>query len=293
MVEETSSVHSIEIALRGFEFALLLAVIAFFVAKRIGFFKGVPSSENLLAIRGSRVLIGFSFFLAGALLISPASTVVVFYLKGYSPKEILYLVQWGPLKGWASLISMVVGLLSMALAVWELKPQEKQVVFGQEEGAKQNLLIGMASWLISYPFILCISQVFSILIALEWHPPQVDQVAVKYLKALMNDPFLFYLNVLAIVSAVPLTEELLFRGLLQSWLRSKIGWKGAIIITSVIFALFHFSFSQGLSNIELLSSLFVLSCFLGFLYERQRSIWAPIGLHACFNAVSVLLIMIA
>ena len=63
------------------------------------------------------------------------------------------------------------------------------------------------------------------------------------------------------------------------------------MIASLIFAAFHFSTSQGLNNIELLVSLFVLSCFLGFLYERQESLLASMALHATFNAISILAIL--
>ena len=33
---------------------------------------------------------------------------------------------------------------------------------------------------------------------------------------------------------------------------------------------------------------FILALFLGYLYERQGSLIAPIALHASFNAISVM-----
>jgi uncharacterized protein len=67
---------------------------------------------------------------------------------------------------------------------------------------------------------------------------------------------------------------------------------GSILLASLIFAFFHFSYSQGIDNIEVITSLFVFSCFLGFVYERQQSLWASVGLHALFNAISVVLIVL-
>jgi membrane protease YdiL (CAAX protease family) len=103
----------------------------------------------------------------------------------------------------------------------------------------------------------------------------------------MENPVLFPIIVILISIVVPVLEELLFRGCLQSWISQKLGKIKAILITSIVFALFHFSRSQGLSNLELFAALFVLSCYLGYLYERQQSLLAPIALHSIFNAISI------
>ena len=97
----------------------------------------------------------------------------------------------------------------------------------------------------------------------------------------------------AVIILVPITEEFLFRGLLQSWLKQKLRSPlCSILFSSGIFVFFHYSSQLGLSNIPLLSSLFVLSCMLGYLYERQHSLWAPIGLHCFFNFMSLLLLSV-
>ena len=73
-----------------------------------------------------------------------------------------------------------------------------------------------------------------------------------------------------IIIAAPVTEEFIFRGMLQNWLKTKLGTKSAIITASACFALFHLSSSQGLGNISLALSLFSFACFLGFIYEKQK-----------------------
>ena len=83
-------------------------------------------------------------------------------------------------------------------------------------------------------------------------------------------------------------EEFLFRGVLQNFLKKYFKRDVSIIITSLVFAFFHYSPSQKLSNISIIGSLFVLACFLSFLYERQKSLFAPIFLHATFNAISII-----
>jgi membrane protease YdiL (CAAX protease family) len=89
-------------------------------------------------------------------------------------------------------------------------------------------------------------------------------------------------KVLIVLSAVvlaPLTEELFFRGLLQSLLRNFMSPWAAIVISSVLFALMH------LSAIRSVLPLLLLSLVLGFAYERHGRLSTPILIHALFNAV--------
>lgn len=86
------------------------------------------------------------------------------------------------------------------------------------------------------------------------------------------------LIIYSVVFAAPFAEELIFRGLLQSWLSRRIGAYGAIAVTAGCFALMHASTWP--DPIPLL----VLATGLGLTYQRTGSLWAPITLHAAFNA---------
>jgi membrane protease YdiL (CAAX protease family) len=79
----------------------------------------------------------------------------------------------------------------------------------------------------------------------------------------------------------PIFEEMIFRGLLQSMLRSftKKAWL-SIIITSVFFVSTH-------KNLEHWPALFVLSVGMGYSYEKSGSLFRPIFIHAFFNAVNI------
>ena len=156
----------------------------------------------------------------------------------------------------------------------------------------KDFFIGFCAWFVGYPIMLVVGQLASILTLIFFLPSTVEQVAVRYLRQIMDYPVLFISTSLLIVFVVPIVEETLFRGFLQTWLRKWLSRTGAIIVSSLIFALFHYSSSQGQNNIELLCSLFTLSCFLGFVYERQQSLWASIGLHTTFNGISVLALTI-
>lgn len=98
------------------------------------------------------------------------------------------------------------------------------------------------------------------------------------------------LRVLIVVVAVvvaPLLEELLFRGLFQTAIRSFLSafrlrqsaWL-SILISSGLFAIIH-------ANAGHWPALFVLGVCLGYAYEKSGSLFRPIFIHSIFNAASV------
>jgi membrane protease YdiL (CAAX protease family) len=86
---------------------------------------------------------------------------------------------------------------------------------------------------------------------------------------------------LSAVVMAPISEELLFRGLVQSAFRKATGmpWL-AVLVASALFALVHPWWSM--------PAIFVLSLLIGILYERTRSLWAAIVIHALFNGYSLI-----
>ncbi len=89
------------------------------------------------------------------------------------------------------------------------------------------------------------------------------------------------LIVFTTVIAVPAIEELFFRGLLQTVLRSVMGrpWP-AIFLTSLVFMVFH-------ANPEHWPALFATSICFGYSYEKSGSLFRPFFVHSLFNAMSV------
>jgi len=83
-----------------------------------------------------------------------------------------------------------------------------------------------------------------------------------------------------VVIVVPIFEEVLFRGMLQSVIRgfTRRPWH-AILLTSAAFTMLHPWMH--------LPALFVLSCCMGYAYERSGSLFRAIFIHALFNASSV------
>jgi len=104
------------------------------------------------------------------------------------------------------------------------------------------------------------------------------------------------LHLLAGAVIAPVAEEILFRGYaLTAWRRTS-GARRAIVLSSVFFVLGHVLFVGGDSFKDSASLAFVggvvrvpVALTLGWLYVRTGSLWGPIGLHAAFNAILIVL----
>ena len=96
-------------------------------------------------------------------------------------------------------------------------------------------------------------------------------------------PVLF-MGILAIGIA-PITEEIVFRGLLYRYFKSRIKPGPALLLSSLLFACMHF-------NLLSFLPLFIFGLLLGRNYERTGSIKTPIFVHALFNANTYLILLI-
>lgn len=80
---------------------------------------------------------------------------------------------------------------------------------------------------------------------------------------------------MGVIAAIP--EETIFRGILQPTLQTKVGrWPG-ILLTALIFALYHVHFAFELPRIITHTS---WGLILGVLRERTGTLWAPAIAHA-------------
>lgn len=116
----------------------------------------------------------------------------------------------------------------------------------------------------------------------EYRIPQHE--ALKLITEYPAVPLQVILVIMAMVVA-PVVEEMLFRGLFQTTIRSYSGrpWL-AIGLTSVLFALIHADKTHW-------PSLFALALGLGYAYEKSGSLLRPIFMHALFNGISIVAVL--
>jgi membrane protease YdiL (CAAX protease family) len=96
-----------------------------------------------------------------------------------------------------------------------------------------------------------------------------------------SEPPVRVLIIITAIVIVPVFEEMLFRGLFQTMLRSiLVNCWPSIAISSVLFALAH-------ANAGHWPVLFILSLCMGYAYEKSGSLLRPIFIHCLFNATSI------
>ncbi len=190
---------------------------------------------------------------------------------------------------WATFL--ISGFIFAVLALYFLaipKPIRQSILLRKTFEPGRDVLFAIYAWLISFPLVLLLSSALELLIYFIYGMFELpDQVAVLFLKMTFGKPLYFFLATTSVVIFAPLIEETLFRGFLQNYLKRYLSPSLSIGIAALCFTSFHFSMEQGMGNLPILASLFLLGCFLGFLYERQQSLLSPILLHAIFNALSV------
>jgi hypothetical protein len=117
------------------------------------------------------------------------------------------------------------------------------------------------------------------------HSPAREQSLVSLFRtsAETGDLSVVRLVILSAVVQAPLVEEILFRGYFYITLKRYAGTTWAALTVSALFALCH-------GNIGVLPGLFILSLCQIIALERFGSLWVCIGMHTCFNALSLLLL---
>lgn len=89
-------------------------------------------------------------------------------------------------------------------------------------------------------------------------------------------------ELLAMGLLIPLTEELLFRGLCFLRLRERLPFWPAAFLSALLFGMYHGNMLQGLYA-------FCLGVAMAYVYERYHSLMAAYVFHAAANILSVLI----
>jgi membrane protease YdiL (CAAX protease family) len=100
----------------------------------------------------------------------------------------------------------------------------------------------------------------------------------------MHAALAFPLNYLlgATSLAVAVREELVYRAVLQPLLTARCGLATSLIISNVIFTLYHFG-AESFTPLNLIQ-IFAMGTILGLIYHQTRSLLLVIALHAIYDA---------
>lgn len=86
-------------------------------------------------------------------------------------------------------------------------------------------------------------------------------------------------TLLLVVIAAPIFEEILFRGRLYGLLRTKASPMVSVLLSSLMFGIMHLQPAVMLEGV-------LMGLLFSYAYLRSRSIFAPIVLHMCNNALA-------
>lgn len=160
---------------------------------------------------------------------------------------------------------------------------------GPGPSARMLLRSGVVTFLAALPLLLLTAQLWEYGLRATGLPT-ARQDLIRILTELDSPVLLAAMVGLAVVIA-PLTEELVFRGGVFRYLRTRWPRWAALLLPSVFFAALHVNWStlEGLSSAL---PLVVLAVIFSLAYERTGQLGTAVVAHACFN-LNTLLVLFA
>ncbi|MEM7174724.1 MAG: CPBP family intramembrane glutamic endopeptidase [Chlamydiota bacterium] len=274
-------------------FGVLAALVSYIAYRRRFFQLPFALTNSLTYIR--LPIVGFIGYLFVSLFSTPAILLLLFYffadLKDYFLRLPLLMIAVGQ-----TFTLCITTVFLLLFAFLQKKVVIKEIIFGPEKPAFRSQLshcgMGMVAWLVSFPIAGCLYELTNLLTHFLFGVFAAEQRVVILLQRLAQSPGLLAIMLIAILIGAPIIEEFFFRGILQNYLKCKMRFTWALILSSLIFSLLHLSPGDGWSNLPTASALFTFALYLGFIYERQRSLLAPIALHMTFNSINVMRILL-
>lgn len=152
--------------------------------------------------------------------------------------------------------------------------------FGFRHNWRYALLLGLMLACLYLPLAEGLQRAMLVLVE---HLPRLhlkpeEQQAVQVLRAADSWGARLALGAVTILLA-PVTEEVLFRGILYPWVKQAGFPRLALWGTAAIFAAIH-------ANFIIFLPLFVLAVALALLYEATDNLLAPIAAHSLFNGLN-------
>jgi hypothetical protein len=107
-----------------------------------------------------------------------------------------------------------------------------------------------------------------------------------YIQNIPGDPLILAVFLTLLFTLVPVAEELFFRGFLYNALKSRMPVFIAVIVQAIAFAIVHpYSLGERIF-------VFLLGIGLAIVYEKRKSLIAPIFVHGAKNAVAAIPVFI-
>ncbi len=269
----------------------LVGLVLLWIAKSRGFFH-FPKEKEPIPVKLQSVIIVFAIYIVMTVIVAPLfvhalRSAYARFADNYSPLAASSCVQFIAM----AIILLLFYLYSKTATPLLFRRILKDRSIHSPKPIYVDFFMGVITWCVTVPLMIALGSFVDVIInsSIQYQPQ--EQVAVRFLLESMKSPTSLVFTLPTILILAPIIEEFLFRGNLQTFFKRYMMPKKAIFLTALCFAFFHYSSSQGWSNVSLIATLFIFGLFLGFIYERQASLYASIGLHMTFNLISTIRIM--
>jgi len=177
-----------------------------------------------------------------------------------------------------SVATLAIDFLTLIIAVLAFRyysPDVRNIVFKAKIQVKKIIQLIPLSFLTRAPLVIIV--VILYLIFGDTITETLD-AGVEYQWSVFDGSTLLSSSIgfLSFVIVGPIHEELLYRGVIQRYLRTKYSIRTSIIVSSIIFGLAHI-------HPGLILSSFVLGLFLGYIYHKWDNLWYAVILHMLIN----------
>lgn len=142
---------------------------------------------------------------------------------------------------------------------------------------------GLYYYLLFIPVLFVITLISFSIFKMIGLTPTPQEIILIYLQ---TDSFylLFTIFFLSCIVA-PFVEEIIFRGIIYTGLKTRFSVLSSIILSSLIFTLLH-------NELFALTGLFAFGFFLSYVFEKYQNLWLSIGIHFFNNFFTTIIILI-
>ena len=146
----------------------------------------------------------------------------------------------------------------------------------------RSVLLGVSLLVSALPMVFAVDYLASVL--LKVNPSTDAQEVIRIFENSSTGAQRIPIILLAVVIA-PVAEELAFRGYLYGVIKRYFGAVPALVLSGILFALIHL-------NLPSFFPLLVLASVFALAYELSGSLLVPMTMHALFNALSLILVLV-
>jgi len=175
-----------------------------------------------------------------------------------------------------SYLILLFSILSTYKALWRITLRR---LFPKDQSRLGRLCLGALLALAFYLTRVMLTLPFG---EMKWYP-------FGAIKAYNHFSPLGLIMLIAYAFVGSLTEEVVYRGYVQSELMESFGLGFALIAASTIFMARHVKLFAPLPDLDLLLFFLLFGMFVGLLFYETGSLYASASFHVCFNLINILI----